>query len=491
MSRTPLRELVFGRNSAEDERIFDSQLLDTGFYDPGNVIENIVNGTKWLVLGPKGAGKSSISEHFSIKSQQRDDWFVRIVELIDFPFVDLAHLDIGGETRQARIPTVWTYLLCVQILASLEGDTLASSHHEKEYAQTWATLRRAGLLPSRTLKDAVLRLSSLDLKAKPPGIEAGIGLMSQSNSLPFYEVTETVRNLVTNFVTSGRHFVFIDGLDSLAIGEEDNLRWETLTALIVSAERLSKQLIAAGSNIRLVILCRTDLFYSLGYADANKIYSGSAVNLDWFPTSRRPEDTHLIDLAETKARVHAADVGDIIKDYLPREIKQGNRIDEVIPYLISNTRYLPRDFLQLMTSIARHSPPAGLPGIQDVIAGVKEYASEYFVEEIRTGLMPAIGARESKLAMDLVESLTGNAFRLARLRAWKERDRRYRSLELIPMLEQLYRIGAIANRYQAGNEMRLNFIFHNPRSRLNLDQEIVLHNALTRGLNIPWRMASF
>jgi hypothetical protein len=477
--------MKFGSNAAEDEYSDDPKLLLEGYYDLNGTLEAIVSGEKWLVLGPKGAGKSAIAEHIRLMSQRRHDWIAKKLDLLDFPFLDIDQLQVGGQTRGSRLPVVWTYLLCLQIITSLEGDEGFQNAENDELEGAIKSLRMAGLLPATGLSDSLVRLTKGSFKLKALGLEAGIEAGFGSAEVSFYQAAETMRDLLTKVQVDTIHFIIIDGLDTLSLGENDEARWAVLTALITACDRLSRAFRERSAPIRLVLLCRNDIFMRLGYPDANKILGRSASVLTWFPGSRRGIDCELFDLAERKASVHSGEIDNLVGKYLPKEIFYGDgRRQPVHEYLLSYTRYLPRDFLQLLNYIAAHSPRRGLPGTNAVTDGSKEYADKYFTEEVRTGLLPVLGRTQTNLTMDMLHVIPGNKFKLGALRKLISSDRRYRTFDLIECVNALHNIGIIANATRAkGGEYYYNFIFQNMRARLDLNELLILHNAATVGFN--------
>jgi hypothetical protein len=475
----------FGSNAAEDEYADDPRLLLEGYYDLKGTLEAIVSGEKWLVLGPKGSGKSAIAEHIRLSSRERDDWLVRKVDLLDFPFLDIDKLQIGGQTRGSRLPAVWTYLLCLQIVTSLENDEGFRSAENDELTRAIRSLRKAGFVPAAGLNESLFRLAKGSLKLKALGIEAGVEGEHDSDDGNFYQVVEMLKDLLAKVDVDTVHFLIIDGLDTLSLGDDDEARWAVLTALVTACDRLSRMFRGNKAPIRIVLLCRNDIFTRLGYPDANKILGRSASFLTWFPDSRRAIDCELFDLAEKKASVYSGKIDNLVGDYLPREVFYGGgRQQPAHEFLLSYTRYLPRDFLQLLNYIAAHSPRKGLPGTTAVTDGAKDYAISYFTEEVRTGLLPLLGRRQTNLAMDVLQILPGDKFKLGSLKRLVSSDKRYRDLDLIDCMNMLHMIGIVANAVKAkSGEYYYNFIFQNPRARLDLNELIVLHNAATVGFN--------
>lgn len=62
----PLRELKFGELDASQEATLSPNLLKDGYFDFRSAAYSIASRGAWVLLGPKGAGKSTVLEHLSL-----------------------------------------------------------------------------------------------------------------------------------------------------------------------------------------------------------------------------------------------------------------------------------------------------------------------------------------------------------------------------------------------------------------------------------------
>ena len=66
------KDIEFGMAAAENEKSFKPHLLLEGFLDTYGYINEIRDGHKFLVLGPKGSGKSAIGSKLELLSKQEN-----------------------------------------------------------------------------------------------------------------------------------------------------------------------------------------------------------------------------------------------------------------------------------------------------------------------------------------------------------------------------------------------------------------------------------
>ena len=81
----PLRELRFGQLDARQEAIDEPDLLTAGFYDYREAAYGIASRQTWILLGPKGAGKSAVLEHLRLTWADKWDRFITSGTLQHFP----------------------------------------------------------------------------------------------------------------------------------------------------------------------------------------------------------------------------------------------------------------------------------------------------------------------------------------------------------------------------------------------------------------------
>src|ERR1022692_4190592 len=98
----PLRELHFGQLDAAQEAIDQPNLLLEGFYDYREAAYGISAGEVWLLLGPKGAGKTAVLEHLRLKWQSQWDRFFVYWDLRTFPVTDVTQIQTGQSPGGSR-----------------------------------------------------------------------------------------------------------------------------------------------------------------------------------------------------------------------------------------------------------------------------------------------------------------------------------------------------------------------------------------------------
>ena len=155
------RELQFGYAEAEVESAENPALLVEGYLDNGKVIQKLVSGHEFLVLGYKGSGKSAIAEHIRLLADTDPQLFVSVTSVADFPFAEFADIIRGNAEPEAKLPTAWSWLILVRLFALLAEDEGAESAIAGEFPAARRVMKGLGLLPAPELK----RIASISSSA--------------------------------------------------------------------------------------------------------------------------------------------------------------------------------------------------------------------------------------------------------------------------------------------------------------------------------------
>ena len=116
------QNINFKYTDAEEERLFSPELIDKAYIDINNILESIRSPEKFLVIGPKGAGKTALSSKLQLLEQDQWDLYVDNDELEQFEF-NLLNKSGGnkGESIGGAL-TVWQMILMLRILPLLLKD---------------------------------------------------------------------------------------------------------------------------------------------------------------------------------------------------------------------------------------------------------------------------------------------------------------------------------------------------------------------------------
>ena len=276
----------------------------------------------------------------------------------------------------------------------------------------------------------------------------------------------------------------LDGLDSFFFEAEDE--WVSLAGLMHAIESLNRYLRQLPSAISIVAAVRSDIFDVLPSAELNKLKPRS-VHLDWSALGIGAAN-HLWRLVSAKAAVGRPEVGDLVKTYLSQPVYIGPHT-EMAEFLLDNTRLLPRDLIALMGYVQQCHPGSSPVTEADAKAAVVRYCAEYFEGEIFDNLAGILGPGNSRRLTsfrDAMRSLPTRIFTFQDVQS--ELEGELEPAETKALLRQMFEIGGIGIRNQSGRVEHTDFVYRRiSGGGFTTRYGFLLHDALTRAWNRPWR----
>jgi hypothetical protein len=478
------RDLDFGSASARTEREIAPHLLLEGYYDLDNHMHRLLRGPQFVVLGYKGSGKSAVGERLALLQDVRKNLYVRQMDLEEFPFGSLEKIIGGALDAQSKYPIAWSWLILLTLLDSFLTDHQLVSTSDADLDRVVRILRQVGLLPAMQIRDLALTSLKGSVKAGVPTLlEAGVEWSSEGRD-PWPQVASLLKRLVLGLRTPSRHILVIDGLDTVLT--RDDVPLASLSALLNELVRLNAEFTREKTPTKVLLLCRADLYNRLPNPNKNAIRRDKGISLDWYQDVLDPQETHLIKLIGRRAEISGYTGDDVLGDYLPPEINRR----PAKAYLLDHTRHTPRDLIAALKDIQRFSDTGRLAQEQ-VHKGLRQYAVDYFYNEIHDELTGLLEDEERVKALQLLASLRQRQFPIAKLRSKARGNRSWADLDIDRVAGALFECSAIGNvQHSKGAHARFIFRYRNWNAALDVDDDILLHRALWNALDRSSRLHS-
>ena len=482
------KEISFGFKSAEAERRRRPELLLEGFFEKSDMIDDLVNGAYYLVLGYKGSGKSAIAEHLALMSQQREQLFVDTILLRDFPYEQVPKVVPGEIGTSVRTNLAWSILLLLKLFESLCRDEGLRIETGADLAEIRAGLQRLNLIPKRKFRDLVLASREIDLGLElSKTFKTGIKSTYEPPIMVLSHVRDVLRDLVCQAVTESRHLLIIDGLDEVFNLFSDT--YQTLASLVHEVDELNSEFDRVGACAKILLLCRTDLFERLPSANANKLRD-YAVVLDWYHKPGDPLASDLYSVAHQRALLAGYKGSNVLEECLPAVISRS--FGEDLPthrYIMDHTRHTPRDFLQLLNHIQRETKGMGGPNESAILDGLREYSLNYFLPEVKDELAGYFDPDQVDLCFRIVGGLRRREFELEELIQYSRESGYDGRLDLREALRVLFDCSAVGNIVYRPRKGRppgsyFTFRYRNRNASVNYKERFVLHRGVWKALNL-------
>lgn len=474
----PFRSINFGLCAGEEEASQFPNLLEKGFFDSQGIIQQLLDGPKFLVLGYKGSGKSLIGEKVYQIADEKHNWFCQIHRLGDFPFKAFGRILPDRQVENNNHVVAWEGVLLLSLLATLSENQLYINRLDSIEQTCLCELRKAGLLPSENLRQLVSEVTNRRFKVELPHILSAEESRRSDYIWCFNNLITMVKRMLSKLAQEERSFVIIDGLDELLT--LNNSQSQILSGLLHASEQLNSYFLKQRKRIKVILLWRTDLFDEMEDSNKNKTRRDSAIVLDWYHDPKAPEDCMLVKLVNLRAKLADPSVDNLFSEHFNEYC--GN--ETVVHYLLDRTRHTPRDFIQLLKEIqAASGEKTGKLDYATIQTGIRNYSKNYLFPEIKDELAKRVLSDSANVVWSALQQNREAEINTERLLEKCERE--LTATETLKILNAMFTAGAIGNKIEKRNSAaRYIFSFRNRSDSYSTEHTTIIHKGLRSAFSI-------
>ena len=360
-----ITSLYFGMAAAEKEAALNPERFMKTYLDIWTIEEKVLKNRFFLVLGPKGSGKTAagLFSELVLKKHYGSEKVLSMTKNMDelAPGISPIHSitsKLVGEQSQGITTSAWKLYIALQFAAFVMADNSNQLSRSSGFIRLWNDLSQAGLVSETSVTadfPTVLRRvreNNLHFSFKL----FGGGTTSRDNDeISVSQLGNSLIDIILSSSTDTHYQLMIDGLDRII--SDNSAYWLSISSLLMAASDIHTQILSHGSNIHLIIMCRTDVFRKAGFVDADKIAGDSSIFVDWATQQTRVQDSYLWDYLAKKAGIEINELFSLIPDKVI--VGQRNKHDRTIDgltYLLSSTRCTPREVTLLMQEVQAVTP---------------------------------------------------------------------------------------------------------------------------------------
>jgi len=395
------KDIEFGEVSAENENALNPSLITNGYYNAHNWIELALESNKFLFLGVKGSGKSSLLSN--IDNSKNYCRFTKLSNLHSFPFSNFTSSAFTGALGKERtLPKSWEWLLTFQLLWLFESDN--SVIKNKHFCKLLNGLKDVGFNAPDRFDESVIQTRKSKNIIHGPSFDLssilgdGVSLTTfkyetqasnQEKDIVFEKLVNYATNILLSCRSENKYYLMIDGLDRVLFSKGD---YTPVASLIDESLRLNNLFYSNKAPFKIILVCRKDLFDKVPIYNANSIKQSYSIEMRWFSDARNHRDNHLVKLANFRSSNSLGRDVDIFEEYFNDKIiidgENKSKTFLTLQYILYHTRNTPRDFLAALKFIQNaHVLKNDLKiTAEEIIEGLTNYALDYFIEEIRDEL---------------------------------------------------------------------------------------------------------
>lgn len=479
--------LYFGMSDSRNEVAEDPERFRRSFVDLNGAIGAITSGRKFLLLGPKGTGKSALAWFLEDGSSEARH-LAAVRDASTLPLAEVPRLQTGQSAGPERTVTAWTFILLCNYLELLLRDQSCAFQDQREVQRVAKLLRGYGFMDD-TSGRALLKASTTEISIPIPKL-GKIYSRESKPQLNIFNLIPYLEDWVSSAQSRLRHILLLDGLDSIFLN--DAQYDESLASLVQAAYLLNQKLTHASATGSIVLLLRNDVFsrVSLYLPDSQKMRDDLSFELDWrILSGPGGVNAPLMQLVNAKASHAANGVFVDTLAYFPRAIKvgTGKRSREIatFKYLLNMTRHTPRDLLRLFEDIRRVEASGVYPSDDMLLSqgaireGVLQYATKYFTGAIQNEFVGfAHGPEGVAAALQAMKAMGSQYFTAEEFREKLAEVAPRVQIEPNDLLRLLFFAGAIGNSVANYDERYMQFYHRRDDAEIYLSGTFVLHNAL-------------
>ncbi len=139
------RDLYFGMSDSRNEANDDPDTFIKSYVDLNGASEAIKRGAKFLVLGPKGTGKSALAWYLR-ETESTGSHLVLVRDASSLPLAEVPRLQTGQPAGPERTVVAWKFILLCNYLEVLLRDQGCSLQKDKEVMRVAKLLRNFGFM---------------------------------------------------------------------------------------------------------------------------------------------------------------------------------------------------------------------------------------------------------------------------------------------------------------------------------------------------------
>lgn len=487
--------LDFGESSAEFEK--DDAMFYKNFFDAFQLVDRIEDDVHFLILGAKGSGKTAVSKYITLKNKNNPAIIVNDCSLSDFPYSVFAQIMVGDESKEYKNHMAWEYVLLLSLLNSFieEDQEKCYLYKNKKLYQLSDALQNVGLLASVNLSEIVQTSKEIDYHALFKILGFDEKVYEERKKFSARQIFPTLKEVCYSAKLEFKHFIFLDGLDSLLTAKQKrDEQLIALASLVMTTSKMNIKFRQKKMPVKIVLLCRQELYSEILDTDSNtnKPCQSASIKLDWYE-SNYTNHSNIVKLVNFRAINSLEEIKkeyrpslDIFTDYLPTEIDVNYGLSEkrkTIKYLLRHTRHTPRDAICSLKYIQKCTTDIN-PTQEEIKSGLELYSNEYFVKEIRNELADFLDKKEIESTIKLLGAMQNTIFTKKMLQQKQELDISLRSFKLDEVLHSLYECSAIGNVHLIGDKWHYHFKYRQSNSFFRHDRPIIVHKGLWSALNL-------
>lgn len=444
-------------------------------------VNQLMDGSKFFIIGRKGEGKTAISEYISEICEP--DVFTDKMSFKNFPFNVLYQLTNEDYTAPNQYITIWKYIIyssvCRMMIRNENIDSSIRNKLQNIYGESSKDKALSRLIKKWTTKEFGFQILGNGLNFS--------GDTSECDVSSWIDRTTILEDIIIEYIDGSSYFILFDELDE-DYKEFNNEREHIIyTSLLTSLFKAIQDIRGMSNSNKLkvwpIAFLRQDIYTLIKDSDKNK-WSDSIINITWDEFKIKKMLAHRLKIVTGKEGSFET----LWRIIFPQNvISMGNKQSSkmgIFPYITRSTQLRPRDYIKYLKVCAtlslKYNKNYITPDIVKKADGeFSEYLKAEIIDEIHV-VLPEIGDIFDLFSQIRKQTFSPKEFERAYNDWVEKKGLPNRGAENV--LIMLFDINAIGN--QPTMKGQSIFKYSAIEARFNYKENIKIHRGLFKALQI-------
>lgn len=251
-----LSSLYFGRAAAENEAASDPERFMKTYYDIWKIEEKVLKNRFFLVLGPKGSGKTAagLFSELILKKHYGNEKVLSVTKNMDelAPGISPIHSitsKLVGEQSQGITTAAWKLYIALQLSAFVMADNSNQLSRSSGFIKLWKDLSQAGLVSESSVTadfPTVLRRVRENKMQFSFKLLGGSTTSRNNDEISVSQLGSSLVDIILSSSTDTHYQLMIDGLDRII--SDNSAYWLSISSLLMAASDIHTQILSHSST---------------------------------------------------------------------------------------------------------------------------------------------------------------------------------------------------------------------------------------------------
>lgn len=473
-------KINFGDIDGREEAKLDN--FEALFYEKDNYYLDLMNSSKFLILGRKGTGKTILVNYLKKKNIPNPDVFINLLDISDVTSKKL-QIFHNEDIQKDEMDSFWEYVFLLEFSEQIISE---SSFFQKLFP--WSNVKKL----RKEIEESRFYLSGFNETNKIEGslgmsesakftskVKAGSEVTKTYTKAKYYNLVKSLSPLIKNRIKieNKKRFIIYDDVDELYDQSKDRDFFLTMmNAMIRSAKRFNDNYFNS-SGLKVILVFRKDILKELQSraSNLNKIVGSSSININWIDY-QKDINNPLIKLVIHKIRYSTDLYSESNETIFDAVLRQESSGDTLVGLLLDRTFGRPRDVINFLKIYQEDYPLDKRFLIKNLKKCYKKY-SEWFYNEIANEIHILENKKEIEETIRAIQEMKKKRFSIDELKMFIHDSESFPSYEIKNLREninKLYELSIIGNISNKGNTVEF-FYRTNHSSNANFDMNFIVH----------------